>query len=959
MKSFLHYVAKDLIATYGNDMSKIAVVFPNKRAALFLNEELALCSDSPVWAPTYLTISDLFRQYSPLTAGDSIKLVCDLHKSYTQITGASETLDHFYDWGKLLISDFDDIDKNMADARLVFSNISNLHELDDVSYLSEEQIEALRNFFGNFSADHNSRLKEMFINLWAKLFDIYTDFRSRLRLQGFAYEGMLYRDVIEEKSFKPQFKKYIFVGFNLLQKVEQRLFAMLKSEGLADFYWDYDQYYMPDRKANNTPAVNEAGKYISLYSAGDMFGNSFHIDTKEIYDNFRKPKDIRFMKAKTENIQARYATEWLKEKNRIDAGKRTAIVMCDEGLLQSIVHCLPPEAKSINITTGYPLDQTPVASFVSQLLDLYTMGSRNDGTLRISFVRTVLQHPYTGFLSENAHGLLKELKNKRILYPRPSELSADEHLALLFDFNGGNAGILKRMAEVQKRISQKSKEPLFQESVFNMHNILQRLATLIESGDLDVDLHTMQRLTKQIISTTSIPFHGEPAVGIQIMGTLETRNLDFDHLLLLSCNDEKMPRGIRDSSFIPYSIRKAYGLTTVDNKVAIYSYYFHRLLQRSKDVTIVYNSSTEGTSRGEMSRFMLQMMVESPHDINHMMLTVRQTIINEPSFSIPKDDAVMKKIMGIDSLSPSAINKYISCPLKFYYNYIANIKEPDEDLEDELSSRAFGNIFHHTSEALYKYFAKSGRQITASLIDRLAEKTNIENIVDEMFLKEMFGDNGSMRRNLKYNGMQLLSREVLIKYVERLLEIDKSMAPFSILAIEKPVDKEITIDTSLGKKTISVWGIIDRLDLITSQTDGKPAIRVVDYKTGGKDISVPARGIEDVFNPEKADMKTHANYYLQALLYSIIVGEKEEYAIYNTPVKPALIFIQHAFDKDYSPVLKFGKEDISNAAEYKDEFMLRLKSVIEEIFNPDVDFVGCSLDDTCAFCPYQSLCRKN
>ncbi|MFQ9996744.1 MAG: PD-(D/E)XK nuclease family protein, partial [Hoylesella buccalis] len=256
--SFLKYVAQDLIAKFGQDLSRVAVVFPNKRASLFMNEQLACLSDRPIWSPSYITISDLFRRHSHLTVGDSIKLICDLHKSFNACTGSDETLDKFYGWGQLLLSDFDDIDKNMVDADKVFANLRDIHEFDDVSYLSEEQKKILQAFFKSFDEDHDTELKRRFLNLWSHFKVIYHDFNQRLSVQGIAYEGALYRQVAQNEDIEFEYEQYVFVGFNVLQKVEQALFKRLKDMGKAMFYWDFDRYYLADGK-------QDAGHIIRQY----------------------------------------------------------------------------------------------------------------------------------------------------------------------------------------------------------------------------------------------------------------------------------------------------------------------------------------------------------------------------------------------------------------------------------------------------------------------------------------------------------------------------------------------------------------------------------------------------------------------------------------------------------------------------------------------------------------------
>ena len=597
MNTFLEHVAADLLKKYGNDMAHIAVVFPNKRAALFLNQALARLADGPVWSPAYITISDFFRQHSELTIANPIKSICDLYKSYVEVTGnTNETLDHFYGWGQLLLADFDDIDKNMANTEMVFSNICNLKELDDISYLTDEQKVELRRFFANFD-DNPEGIRERFITLWNKLNDIYNDFKQRLKSQKLAYEGMLYRDVVEKTKIEAQCECYIFVGFNVLQKVEQLLFKRFLKEEKASFYWDYDRYYMKP--------TNEAGNYICRWL--DKFPNALPNDNDELYDNLGKEKEINIISAPTENLQARYITEWLRENERYKDGKRTAIVLCDEHLLQTVIHCIPDEVETLNVTTGYPLQQTPIASMVTQLWALQTEGySVQEQSYRLHYVNRVLRHPYGKYLTPKVAEIIERLNSGRQFYVKPKEGSIFEY----HPSDKQNLQVLVNwLAETIRFIGVNGaadKDPLFEESVFRMYTLLTRLSDLMINGDLDADKIIFRRLLTQLIAATSIPFHGEPARGVQVMGVLETRNLDFDHVLVLSCNEGNMPKGIDDASFIPHLIRKAYELTTIDNKVSIYSYYFHSLIQRAKDVTFLYNNSTQGSHTGEMSRFILQ-----------------------------------------------------------------------------------------------------------------------------------------------------------------------------------------------------------------------------------------------------------------------------------------------------------------------------------------------------------------
>ena len=955
-KTFLEYVAEDIIGKYGTDLSRIAVVFPNKRAALFLNEHLARIAGQPVWSPAYITISDLFRQHTDLKPADPIKLICDIHKSFTKCTGIDETLDHFYGWGQLLLADFDDIDKNMADADSIFCNLKDIHELDDISYLDDEQKEMLKRFFANFSDDIESELKKRFLSLWSHFGDIYHDYNRRLTEQGIGYEGAIYRKVASEETLHLKYDKYLFVGFNLIQKVERVLFSRLMKEGKAKFYWDFDEYYMPTARAQQSASVPNNTASFAAYLTD--FPNELDNTDRDIYANMRRPKRIRFISSPTENAQARFASNWLLENDRYKAGRKTAVVMCDESILLPIMHSLPPEADKVNITSGFPLAMTPVASLVMLLFDLYTLGLRKKGTaFNPHYLKKLMAHPYARHLQE-VH--LKEMNEVHLKGVHLSQVHQEKEM-----HQEGIAALLQHIATLVKQVGIATKQEgdaLTQESVFRMFTILNRLAALADSGDLVVDNTTLRRLVSQLVGAASIPFHGEPVVGVQIMGVLETRNIDFDNVLLLSCNEGNMPKGVNDSSFIPYSIRKAHGLTTIDNKVAIYSYYFHRLLQRAGDITIAYNNSTDNGHTGEMSRFMLQLLVESGQKIDHYSLTAK----NQPTPLMPKaiekDETALSKLEEMSRLSPSAINTYIRCKLAFYYQYIAHIKEPNSDPET-IDNRMFGNIFHRAAYLIYKDITDHSPVIEKAHIQAyLSNRKLLASVVDRAFEEEECKTN---------NGLQIINREVIIEYVTKLLKIDQQLCPFSILAMEEEakVYTQLSFTTPSGGALVSsapktsaptkthnltIGGIIDRLDAVTDKQTGKRRIRVVDYKTGNKPSSA-IKSIEEVFDPKNIASK-HSNYFLQAILYSLIVSRSKEWNAANDAVSPALLFIKQAATNDYDPTLCIDKHPISDVTVYEEEFLTKLKETVADMYSPDAAFTPTDDRKKCELCPYRMLC---
>ena len=864
MAAFLEHVAEDLLKRFGENLSRVAVVFPNKRAALFLNDYLARQAGKPIWSPAYITISELFRSHSQRQVADPILLVCLLHKCFTKCTGFEETLDHFYGWGQLLLSDFDDLNKNMGPADKVFANLRDIHELDDVSYLTEEQREMIQRFFSNFSADHNSELKERFLRLWSKMGDIYHQFNAVLEEQNLAYEGALYREVATNEDLDFQYDHYVFIGFNLLQKVEQVLFARLKQMGKAVFYQDTDEI---------------------------------------------PPQTVSFVSAPTENIQARYISEWLDAK-RIGDGRRTAIVLCNEGLLQAVIHCLPDSVDKVNVTTGYPLLQTSVASLVAQLVNLQVNGySTKTNGFRKRWLSIVARHPYAPYLP-------------------------DDYAATHYTENGALLRWLLVIICTLGTSLSNSSDALQAESIFRIYTLLNRLSDLVDSGVLNVDKITLQRLLSQLIQSTSIPFHGEPAEGIQIMGVLETRNLDFDHVLLLSCNEGNMPRGVNDTSFIPYAIRKAYGLTTVDHKVAVYEHYFHRLLQRAKDVTIVYNNSTNDGQTGEMSRFMLQLMASGKQPIGYYTLKAGQQPLlrhPEPIAKTPAVMAILKERFSLErgGISPTALATYLRCQLRFYYHYVSNLVEPDDTDDELIDNRVFGNIFHKAAEIIYTQLKElTGNNITKSAIDSLLESdVEIQRAVDEAFRSEY--------AHPVIDGLQLINREVIIKYVRLLLETDRQHTPFNIMLLEGYVDMPWG-DTKIG-------GIIDRLDRVAS------GIRVIDYKTGTR-LQKKLPDVEAIFDPR--NVPGHSDYYLQAFIYSYIVRQQ-----YDCAVSPQLLFIQHAGANDYNPTLTMGNRPVEDIADVAKQFIELLQKLLDEICHPEGSFIPTDDADRCRSCPYAKLCR--
>ena len=959
MESFLKLVAADLYKHTEGNLAHTAVVFPNKRAGLFFNEYLAQESDSPIWSPAYVSISELFRSLSPWEVGDPVKLVCELYKIFRRETQSTETLDDFYFWGEMLISDFDDADKNRVDTDKLFSNLQDLRNImDDYTFIDDEQEEAIRQFFQNFSIERRTALKERFISLWDVLGNIYKGFRESLASQNIAYEGMMYRHVIEHLDVdKLPYEKYIFVGFNVLNKVEHTLFTQLKDAGKAVFYWDYDEFYM---KENRQAVTHEAGEFIrrNLRDFPSPLSG-------ELFKNLSKPKEVHYIASSTENAQARYLPQWIRN-NLTTPEKETAVVLCNEALLQPVLHSLPAEVKHVNITMGFPLSQTPVYSFLIALLELHTHGFNfKSGRYTFQSVVTLLKHPYTRQLTGQAELLEKELTRNNRFYPLPGELGKDEFLTRLFTPLSGNLNLCIRLSETLQQVAgiyqantsgtedTDAFNQLYRESLFKAYTTINRFRTLIEEDELTVQSETFRRLLVKVLSATNIPFHGEPAIGMQVMGVLETRNLDFRHLVLLSVNEGQLPKSGGDSSFIPYNLRKAFGMTTIEHKIAVYAYYFYRLLQRAERITLMYNTSSDGLNRGEWSRFMLQFLIEWPHPITRQFLEAGQSPQGTSPITVEKTPDVMRRMQSLFDVranpkakfSPSALNYYLDCPLKFYYRYVAGLSAPDE-VSAEIDSATFGSIFHYAAEHIYKDLTTHGKVINKEALETLLRnEVKLQDYVDTAFKKLFF--NVPQNEKPEYNGVQLINSAVIARYLKQLLQNDLRYAPFTFIASEMEVDEPIDIQTPKGVIKSRIGGIIDRMD----SKDG--TLRIVDYKTGG-DADTPPH-VESLFIPDKK----RSNYVFQTFLYAAIMCRKQP----TMKIAPALLYIHRAATETYSPVIQMGesrkpKEAVEDFSKYEKEYRERLQGLLEEIFNPEKSFAQTEIIEKCTYCDFKALCKR-
>jgi hypothetical protein len=958
---FLRLVAADLLQRFGTNLAELTVVFPSRRARLFFNQYLYEGVNHPLWAPQYVSIDELFESVSSYRKADSIQLTGDLYQSYASVYNArsekplTETLDEFFFFGEILLHDFDDIDKNLVNAQLLFGNLQDLDQLkDDFSHLSDNQREALnhfRNIFidGRDGINPVSALKTAFTSIWNLLGDVYSTLKENLRQRGIAYPGMLMREVIENESIEFSGKQYVFVGFNVLNKCEERLFRRLKHKSL--FYWDYDIFYLS----------SEGGRFIrkNIQTFGSALNNSLF----DVFLNQRK--EITFLAASTESGQTGIIPSWIESLRHSSdfTEPDSAIVLCNESVLPAVIHTIPPTGvENVNITMGFPITQTPVAGFIQVLSDLQTKGSNSSGVFHYKYVLPVLRHPYTRIIFPKAFEIEEIITKGNVFFPDKKILKNETLFSSTADATELSRYLLNLIENLGK--SYKSVQDfedvydgLYQESIFRAYQVVNRLYGLLKSGEWSLEKPTFLRLLRKLLSVTNVPFHGEPVKGLQIMGVLETRTLDFKHLLLLSVNEGFMPGSSNDNTFIPEFLRKHFELSTIDHQDSIYAYYFYRLIQRAEKITFVYNTDKTLTGKAEMSRFLLQLLIDSRLTIQRRMLQSSIQPWQAQPVVVTKTDEIMSKIKELydfntnpeaKPLTPSNLNTFIDCSLRFYLQKIQGYESPNE-LSDELDSSVFGTIFHQAAESLYREIGRVGEEkrfapfvVEKTHLDIFLQKDSeyrIRKLVAKAFEKVYF--KGRAVDESQYNGEQLINFNVICKMLKRLIEFDRQQTPFTILGLEwkdysffEPEDYSVRL---------KIGGVIDRLE----EKDGK--LWIQDYKTGGSTKTFKTLD-ELVTEKEK-----RASHIFQTFVYASVFIRLDNS---NLPVVPALLYMQDLGRENYSPEIRYEKEPVADFRNINPDFEKLYLQKISSLFNPDIPFQQTAYDSNCSYCEFRELCNR-
>ncbi|HEX2969191.1 MAG TPA: PD-(D/E)XK nuclease family protein [Bacteroidales bacterium] len=955
MEYFLERIARELRNEFGNNLRKHCLVFPGRRAGLYMLKYLSSGLQKPVWAPSTYTINELFRSLSSLQPAGNELLLFELFRIYSSIRKEPGSFDDFYFWGDMLINDFDDTDKYLASASSLFENIRDLKEIDTkFGGFTEEQKEIIKRFWFNFDFSKPTVQKSDFISLWAVMFDLYTGFRKRLREQNLAYEGMIFRDVAEmnESELLPllRWDMIHFIGFNALNNCEKRLLSVLRKAGRARFYWDYDNSYIGKGK------FNSAGFFLT--DNVRIFGNDMPSDWN--YNTLLSDPAIKrnVLETSSDVAQVKLVPELLAQIPSLNPGNahHTAIVLSDESLLIPLMSSLPENFADINITMGYPLRQSAVYNLLRNLMDLQrTARERNGMTFFYSdHIVNILRNPlFQGILNEADAKKAKEILHIDRYWINSDTFKSSSFLSGIFTKHPHPLSLSSWFRDILSLISLKqfSDEDTTQAGIRNelIYRIVLSLNRLDPiTGDPVVKLsgETYLKLLDRLIRTQSVPFSGEPLSGIQIMGILETRALDFTNLVVLSVNEGVMPALSSTSSFIPLSLRQAFGLPSINHQESLYAYHFYRLLHRAENVTLLYNSNSEGLRSGEMSRFLTQMKYDSnllPE------FRVATSEIRTPSVPDEKIERTAKHSELLRSrflsdkdkiLSPSAINTWLNCRMKFCYRYVYGIYEPDT-LTEEIDSAVFGNILHSVMKKLYSEY--SGKVITSGILDNFLKNTDhLRRLIDESIRSEMRnGETGPASVN------EFIVRDVLYSFARRILYADRTITPITILSLEEYVHFDLEATSGEQKILVKTGGYADRIDIVNGIT------RIVDYKTGI--INDSACSVDELFaNDRTKDL----DGWLQILLYCEAFGRISR----NNKLNPSIYKIRKMTGRavQSSLIIKEGRSETvtDDYSVVRDQFTAGLVKTVSGIFNPAESFTMTRDTAKCRYCPYRSLCSR-
>ena len=951
---FLKQVAAHYLAT---DIEGTCFVFPNRRSAVFFRKYLGdLLREGgavrPMLAPQSLTINDFFYKVQGGEVTDRIRLLLELYESYKAVYPKAEPLDEFVFWGEVILADFGDADKFLVDAEDLFTDVADFKDIqDDYSHLSEVQREAILHFVDHFR-DRNGRLtvrldtddatvKARFLQVWNILYPLYQDFRGRLRAKGMAYEGMVYRDLAERlkggeavadvlSAVFPNAQRFVFVGLNALNECEKTVLRRLRDAGLAEFCWDFV-----------SDAVRDPRNKSSVFMRENVrdFPNAFPVDP----EGLGKPS-FHVVNVPSSVGQAKLAPGILA---RCDTGDpvETAFILPDENLLMPLLNSIPPEHAHINVTMGCPLTGGAVYSLVSAVALMQQRLREKAGSWHFYHreVRSIFSNSlFRAVLTPEEETVVQAVKRDAKYYIPQADLQGGPLLDLVFRpvitrpkeaSADQNRELVRYLSDLVSYVGWKLRG--VEEMLLELDFAKRCMQSLNLLGDIGLDVlpATWLRLLDELLSGEAVPFRGEPLKGLQVMGPLETRALDFRNVILFSANEGTFPRRNASASFVPPELRKGFGLPTFEYQDSVWAYYFYRMIQRAEHVWLVSDSRTEGLKTGEESRYIKQLEYHYRVPLERFVATSRMELAPEADI-IPKTQEDIDLIRNGEH-SASSLQGYLSCPAMFYYSFIKRLTTEEEVLE-AMDAGALGTVYHGTMQALYLPYVH--RCLTVADIDgMLKDRKAIKALVRETIIDKM--------RTVDVTGRDLVVEEVIVEYVLRTLRHDRDLLVqsgskgFDILCLEGRMT-----GTFEGYR---IKGFADRID---SYLGGEA--RIVDYKTGKveqEDIDITddnaAAVVEKLFGPTNDGRPKIA---LQLFLYGLLAQEQD--GLRGRPVVNSIYSVSRLFTEPL--------EDRPASAEFARLTRERLKDLLAEMTDPAVPFRRTEERKTCEYCDFKMICGR-
>ncbi len=950
MNNFLHQIAKCYYEHYPDKLSHFTFVFPGKRAGLFFSQALNEQIKEPIIAPQYTTIANLMEEISGFKPVQNTTLLFELYTAYCQVHPTPESFDDFLFWGEMILADFNDIDLYHVDAQQLFRNLTDLKQIDThYSYLHPKQVEAIRTFWTNFFPI-NTETKEEFIHVWKLLLPLYEQLKKQLDSSQQTYGGALFRHAANKLKEQPDLvrelpaQRYIFCGFNALSSSEEVLFSTLRDAGKADFYWDYTEELIKDLQ---NPAYLFIRKHIKNYPSRHAL-DYFHTEEKQVH-SIAIPSTVGMAQ------RAGHILDTLHLKH--DKEENTAWVLADENLLLPALQNIPESVDKINVTMGYPIKNSLFFQLIQLIIDLQAKHAQQDGKNSFYYkqVLPILRHPLIApILDSRETACESNMIAGNITFVTPDYFDGMPLLSLIFSFinTPEEASIyLEKIALKVKQDhintgEQHALSMLEQEFIYYFFTHIQQLQNAIQKYAITLNTNTYLNLLKRLFERANIAFQGEPLCGIQILGILETRCLDFSNIIISSMNEDIFPKKDHATSFIPHNLRRGFGLPTNENKEAIFAYYFFRLFARAKNVWLLHDQRSAGMSSGEASRFTHLIKYHYAETIPQISFHETQyqptlPIQKRKSLAVEKQGKVITQLQayfegGKKKLSASAINTYIDCPLRFYLKYLLEIKEA-KSIHEDIDQALFGTVVHGVLEEVYRPYV--GKDIEdKDLYALLSHEQHIRDLCSSEFVKHYYPE---QKHAQKVKGRDKIALSIIEKYVVKILKHDAKQCPFTYLKSEQEVLSSIQLK---NQQTVQLKGFIDRVDRQHN------TIRIVDYKTGSDKNTF--KSIEELFDPQ---VNSRPKAAMQLLFYCYLLKHHEAYQ--HNILQPHLYLVRSVYKPPFFTQLKLDKQIVDSYSEYADEYELELKKVLEELFSPEVPFSQTQNKDLCSYCAFKTVCH--